>query len=57
MKLRQRVSRHISMEITSPVVETEEVVFEIVLLLLAFPLVYIYSGPRICWFFYFFVSS
>lgn len=44
------------MEITSPVVETEEVVFEIVLLLLAFPLDYIYIGPRICWFFHFFDS-
>lgn len=30
------------MEITSPVVETEDVVFEIVLLLLAFPLDYVW---------------
>lgn len=45
IKLRQHVSRYISMEITSPVVEAEEVVFQIVLLLLAFPLDYIYIDP------------
>lgn len=56
-KLRQHVSRYISMEITSPVVETEEAIFEIVLLSLAFPFDYICVGPMICWFFYFFDSS
>lgn len=56
-KLRQHVSRYISMEITSPVVETEEAILEIVLLLLAFPSDCICAGPTICCFFYFFDSS
>lgn len=56
-QLSQRVSRYVSVETTSPVVETEEVTFEIMLLLVAFLSDYIYIGLRICWFFYFFDSS
>lgn len=56
-ELSQRLSRYISVETTSPVVETEEVIFEVVLSLVAFPSDYIYIGPRICRFFYFFDSS